>query len=127
VTLLDDLGHNPPPLPLRIHWSIPPAFTALDQRGPQRHRLYPPRESTIPAATDFHEHNERPVESGKRPALLHKRGDGHGQLRPVCCLDGLGEFGERCWELVVRVKVDGQFEFRGAGWDERMSCTDHSR
>lgn len=40
-------------------------------------------------------------------ALLHQQKSGHGRWRPVCCSDGSGEFGEDCWESVVRVEVDG--------------------
>ena len=41
--------------------------------------------------------------------LLHQQEGGHGRRRPVCCSDGQREFGEGCWDPVVRVDVEGQF------------------
>jgi Domain of unknown function (DUF4158) len=53
---------------------------------------------------------------------------GHGRLWPVCCLDAESEFGEGCWDPVVRVEVEGQFVVSAAQvLDERMSCADHLR
>ena len=49
---------------------------------------------------------------------------GRGLVR---CSDGEGQFGERCWDPVVGVEVNGQFVMTAAQvLDERMSCTDHS-
>ena len=51
-------------------------------------------------------------------------------MRPVTVvpsLDGEGEFGEGCWEPVVRVEIEGQFVVAAAQvLHERMSSTDHS-
>lgn len=44
------------------------------------------------------------------------------------CSDGEAEFGERCWDPVVGIEVEGQFVVAAAQvLDERMSDTDHSR
>ena len=52
------------------------------------------------------------------------------RVRPVTVvpsLDGEGQFGEGCWEPVVRVEIEGQFVVAAAQvLHKRMSSTDHS-
>ena len=52
-------------------------------------------------------------------------GGGRGRRRLVRRSDSKGQFGERCWDPVVQVEVEGQFVVTAAHvLDKRMPCTD---